>query len=194
MKEDKIFQEDLEKALETLKSGGVILYPTDTVWGLGCDATNAKAVEKINKIKNRNPEEKSLIILTDGKEMIAQYVKEIPEIAEELIKTYDEPLTIIYPYARNLAKNVVAADNTIAIRVVKDDFCEQLIKKFGKPIVSSSANESGKPTPLYYKLITKEIVEGADYVVRINQNSFHSVKPSTIIRITGDFAFEIVRV
>lgn len=194
MKEEAMLQEDVAKALETLKNGGVILYPTDTVWGLGCDATNAKAVDKINKIKKRNPEDKSLIILADGKEMIAQYVKEIPEIAGELIKTYDEPLTIIYPYARNLAKNVIAPDNTIAIRVVKDDFCEQLIKQFGKPIVSTSANETGKPTPLYFKLITQEIVDAADYVVRINQKSFHSVKPSTIIRITGDFEFEIVRV
>ena len=136
-------KEDLKQALDTLKAGGVILYPTDTIWGLGCDATNPEAVEKIYAIKGRD-KGKSLIVLLENDYQLEGYVQEVPEVAYQLIEVADKPLTIIYSQAKNLAANVVAEDGSIGIRIVKHPFCEELIKRFRKPIVSTSANISGK--------------------------------------------------
>ena len=133
------FKEDIENSLKVLRNGGVILYPTDTVWGLGCDATNNEAVENIFRIKSRN-DNKSLIILVDSQTMLERYVKDIPEIAFDLVEVSVTPITIIYPNAKNLASSITAADGSVGIRVCMDTFCNELIGRFRKPIVSTSAN------------------------------------------------------
>jgi len=184
--------EDLNKAIEILKSGGVILYPTDTVWGLGCDATNEKAVERIYQIKKRN-DSKSMIILLDNENKIPSYIKEMPEIAWDLIDLTENPLTIIYPGAKNIATNLIAADGSIGIRVSKDIFNKKLIEKLRKPIVSTSANISGETTPKNYDEISNEIIDSVDYVVKWRQNDFSKSTPSSIIRIGVKGEIEIIR-
>lgn len=186
------YKEDIERSIEMLKKGGTILYPTDTIWGIGCDATNSKAVEKVYSIKQRT-ESKSLIVLVDTFEKIADYVEKVPDVAYDLFKNMDTPVTIIYSGARNLAPNVIAADGTIAIRVVNDEFCQQLIGRFGKPIVSSSANLSGDETPLFFNNISKEIIKAIDYIVTINHEKVTRTKPSTIIRLHGNGEFMVIR-
>lgn len=183
---------EIRNCIRIMKKGGTILYPTDTIWGIGCDATNEEAVEKIYQLKKRMSI-KSLIILLDSEESIPLYVKTIPEIAWDLMKNVDKPLTIIYPNAQNLPKNVVAEDNSIAIRIVKDEFCNKLVKTFKKPIVSSSANVSGEPAPLVFKCVSKEILEGVDYVVNLYQDRLQEVKPSRIIKLNENGEFNIIR-
>ena len=186
------FNEEIEWSIQILKSGGTILYPTDTIWGIGCDATNPKAVQKVYNIKQRS-ESKSLIVLVDSFDKIAHYVKKIPDVAYDLVKNINTPVTIIYSGARNLAYNVIAADGTIAIRVVRDEFCQELIGRFGKPIVSSSANVSGDDTPLFFNSISKGIINIVDYTVAINHEKVNSTKPSTIIRLHENGEFLIIR-
>ncbi|MEX6625843.1 L-threonylcarbamoyladenylate synthase [Tenacibaculum salmonis] len=169
---------------EKLEKGKTILYPTDTVWGLGCDATNQNAVNKIYIIKNR-AESKSLIILVDSIEMLKEYVDSISDIVLNILKTVEKPTTIIYPNPKNLAKNTIASDNTIAIRIPKDDFCLELIKEFGKPIVSTSANISGVPTPKTFSEISKAILQSVDYVVALHQDKI-TEKSSTILKVNGN--------
>ena len=135
-------EQDIQKASEILRKGGIILYPTDTIWGLGCDATNIEAVKKIYQLKQRE-ELKSMLVLVDNIDRIGRYIKQIPEMAIQLIEVNDLPMTIIYPGAVNLASNLVSSDGTIGIRITNDDFCQKLIRKFNKPIVSTSANVSG---------------------------------------------------
>lgn len=185
-------EKEIQKCLEVLKNGGTILYPTDTVWGIGCDATNWKAVSKIYRLKKRL-EYKSLIILLDDPQKFSKYVKIIPDIAWDLMKNVDSPLTIIYPDAQNLAKNVIAEDGSIAIRIVKNKFCTRLIHEFGKPIVSSSANISGEPSPMVFKNISPEITGNVDYIVNLYQDQFQEVKPSRIIKIKANGEFQIIR-
>ncbi|MDL2254873.1 threonylcarbamoyl-AMP synthase [Bacteroidales bacterium OttesenSCG-928-J16] len=188
--------EEMKSAIETcasvLKKGGTILYPTDTIWGIGCDATNQKAVEKVIKIKGRN-QQKSFIILLDDPEKIPLYADNVPPIAYDLINKYINPLTIIYPDAKKVAKNVTASDGSIGIRVVRESFCVELIKTFGKPIVSSSANFSGHPTPLTFSDIDSDLKNMVDYVVPIRHDALNRVTPSTIIRILSNGTFKIVR-
>ena len=184
--------DDIKKALNVLKSGGVILYPTDTIWGIGCDATNPKAVEKVYAIKQR-AESKSLIILVDTFDKVSEYVKKVPDVAFDLVKNIDTPVTIIYSDARHLAHNVIASDGTIAIRVVNDSFCQQLIARFGKPIVSSSANVSGAETPMFFSNIAKQIINDVDYTVSIFREKINHIKPSTIIRLHENGEFLIIR-
>jgi len=183
---------DLESALITLQEGKTLLYPTDTVWGLGCDATNYNAVEKIYKIKHR-VETKSMIILIDSFEKLYQYVDRIPEITEDLLNSITNPVTVIYSNAIRLADNVIAPDKTIGIRIVKDEFCKQLIKEFGKPIVSTSANISGDETPAIFSHISQEVKDAADYIVHYKQEVFTRSKPSTIIRLYDDGNYSIIR-
>lgn len=159
---------EIEKALAVLKNGGVILYPTDTVWGLGCDATNADAVEKINTIKGRQSD-KSFIILLDNDSKLQSYVDEVPEVAYDLIEYAEHPLTIVFSGAKNLAKNVISADGSVGIRIAKHDFVQQLLQRFRKPITSTSANISGQPTPSFFDEIDEEIKESVDYVVNWEQ-------------------------
>ena len=183
---------EVKKCIEVLERDGTILYPTDTIWGIGCDATSQKAVEKIYHLKKR-VESKSLIILLSDLKEISEYVETIPEIAKDLLKNVERPLTIIYPNAKNLAKNVIAEDNSIAIRIVKNEFCKQLIKTFGKPIISSSANVSGEPAPMVFKCIPKEIIDNVDYVVKLYQDVLQEVKPSRIIKLQENGEFKIIR-
>ena len=184
--------EQIEAAIKVLKEGGVILYPTDTIWGLGCDATNPQAVEKIYKIKNR-AESKSLIVLAADADMICRYVKEIPEMAITLLEINDKPMTIIYPGAMGLANNAVAEDGSIGIRVPEHQFCKALLKKFRKPIISTSANISGEPTPLGFQNISQSVKNQVDYIVNQEIGIIEDMKPSTIIRFTDNYNFEIVR-
>lgn len=186
------YQQDINMCLKTLKEDGVILYPTDTIWGLGCDATREAAVKKIVQIKQR-PLHKTFIILVDSLSMLSEYVEKIPPIALELIKQIETPLTIIYSGGRNLAPSLIAEDKTIAIRLTKDPFCADLLKEFKKPIVSTSANISGMATPRIFKEITTEIISQVDYVVRFRQNDLTHMKPSTIIRIKDEWNFEVIR-
>ncbi|RZL20889.1 MAG: threonylcarbamoyl-AMP synthase [Pedobacter sp.] len=187
-----MLKDEINRALEVIKNGGVILYPTDTIWGLGCDATNADAVEKLLKIKNR-PAEKSLIVLLDVDSKLQSYVKEIPEVAYDLIEYAENPLTIIFSDAKNLAPNVINTDGSVGIRIVKHDFCTPLIQRFRKPVVSTSANISGKPSPQFFDDIDPEIIEAVDYVVDFQQEDRSIKKPSTIMKLRPSGQFEFIR-
>lgn len=181
-------KEALQKALETLRNKGTILYPTDTVWGLGCDARFPEAVEKIIKLKKRDAG-KSFIILLDDVNKLQRYVKEVPEIAWDLIEFTENPLTIIFPAGINLAKNALNEDGSIAIRIVKQGFAHELIKKFGHPIISTSANLSGGKSPAYFNEIEEDVLTGVDYVVNLTEQG--TGKPSTILKLGlgGEFTF-----
>lgn len=183
---------EVEKALNVLKDGGVILYPTDTVWGLGCDATNESAVAKINAIKGRS-KDKSFIILLESDNKIQSYVREVPEVAYDLIEYSENPLTIIFSDAKNLAPSVISADGSIGIRIVKHDFCQQLLQRFRKPITSTSANVSGQPTPLTFDQIDDKIKDKVDYIVNIDQELHTEKKASTIIKLGSGGQFSFIR-
>jgi len=184
--------EEINNSVNVLTKGGIIIYPTDTVWGIGCDATNAAAVERIYKLKKRN-ETKSMIILLSDTEMLKNYVKDIPVIAWDLINCFDHPTTIIYPGAQNIARNLIGHDGSIAIRIVKDEFCKQLVTLFGKPIVSTSANISGEATPLLFSKISQDIISAVDYVVNIGHGIIKQTKSSTIIKLSSDGNYEVIR-
>ena len=186
------FKFDIEQSLIHLNKGGIILYPTDTIWGIGCDATNEEAVKKIFAIKKRD-ESKSMILLLDDAGKLLKYIKEVPPLAYDLIECATSPLTIIYPNATNLAKNVMADDDSIAIRIVHDDFCKQLIRKFNKPIVSTSANISGEITPENFAMISDEIKSKVDYVVSIRQKENKKATPSSIIKLGVGGEVKVVR-
>lgn len=187
-----MLKEEVSNALEVLKNGGLILYPTDTIWGIGCDATNPEAVDKVFKLKGR-PDEKSLIILLDTESKLPGYVSEVPEIAYDLIEFAENPLTIVYSGAKNLAPNAVASDGSIGIRIVRHDFCQQLIQRFRKPIVSTSANISGEPSPLRFQDISPAIFSKVDYVVNWEQEAVNDRKASTIMRLEPDGKFTFIR-
>ena len=187
-----MLRDEINKALEVLKNGGVILYPTDTIWGLGCDATNVEAVEKLLKIKNR-PAEKSLVVLLDADSKLQSYIAEVPEVAYDLIEYAENPLTIVFPGAKNLASNVINADGSVGIRIVKHDFCTSVIQRFRKPIVSTSANLSGQPSPKFFDDIDPEIFESVDLVVDFEQENRTVKKPSTIMKLSPGGQFEFIR-
>lgn len=184
--------EDLQKALEVLKNGGVILYPTDTVWGLGCDATNAAAVERIYQIKKRETS-KRMLILMENPALLDRYLDDVPEIAWDLIEISTTPLTIVFPNARNIAPNLIANDGTIGIRFTREEFSKELIRRFRRPIVSSSANFSGMVTPEIFAEIDTEIIDAVDYVVNYRQNETTPSQPSSIIKLDQGGRIEIVR-
>lgn len=183
--------EEIEKTLAQLQSGNTILYPTDTVWGLGCDATNPAAVQKIYALKNRE-ESKALICLVSDTRMLERFLEDIPEVAYDLLETSDRPTTIIYDNPVGIAKNLVATDNTLAIRIPDDEFCQKLIRKFKRPIVSTSANISGQPTPKSYQEISSKIINGVDYVVNLHSEK-KNAKPSTIIQLRSNGEIKIIR-
>ncbi len=187
-----MLKKEIDNALKVLHDGGVILYPTDTVWGLGCDATNEAAVEKINAIKGREAS-KSFIILLDSDAKLQSYVTEIPDVAYDLIEFTENPLTIIFSGAKNLAKNVINADGSVGIRVVKHDFCTQLLQKFRKPITSSSANISGQPTPAIFDEIDEAILTAVDYVVDWEQDLQTPRKTSTVMKLGASGQFSFIR-
>ncbi|MFM6976266.1 MAG: L-threonylcarbamoyladenylate synthase [Sphingobacteriaceae bacterium] len=187
-----MFKDELNKALEVLKNGGIILYPTDTIWGLGCDATNSAAVDKIFKLKGRDAG-KSLIILLDNDNKLNSYVREVPEIAYDLIEYAEKPITIIYSGAKNLAPNLINEDGSVGIRIVKHAFCEQLIQRFRMPIVSTSANISGQPSPANFSEISDEILAGVDHIVNVDQDDLSERTPSTIMKLEPDGRFSFIR-
>ena len=185
-------EEEIQNALAVLRKGGTILYPTDTVWGIGCDARNKDAVAKVFKIKQR-AEYKSMVTLVCDHTMLNRYVKDVPEVAWDLIEAADSPLTIIYPDGRMLAQNIIAADGSVGIRIIKDEFCKNLIHKFGKPIVSTSANISGENAPTAFNDIKLDIVNKVDYIVNLRQKEKNDTKPSTIIKVAMNGEFKIIR-
>lgn len=178
--------------VKVLSEGGLILYPTDTVWGIGCDATNADAVAKIYALKNRN-ESKSMIILVSEEEDILNYVNRDRIPYFDFIKGIRKPVTVIYNNAINLPSNLVNSDGSIGIRVVKEPFCKRLIKAFGKPLVSTSSNISGYPPPLVFNDIDISIKNGVDYIVEYRQDDNEPSEPSTVIRLNDDDTFEMIR-
>ena len=185
-------QEDIKKALEILQNGGVILYPTDTIWGLGCDATSEVAVKKIYEIKKR-ADTRSMLVLMENINLLDRYVEEVPEIAYDLIEVSEKPITIIYPKGKNLAPNLLAQDGTIGIRITSEEFTRQLIQRFRKPIVSTSANISGSPSPATFNDISDEIRQVADYIVSYRQDDVTPASPSSIIKLGPGGEIKIIR-
>jgi L-threonylcarbamoyladenylate synthase len=187
-----MLKDEVAKALKVVQDGGIILYPTDTIWGIGCDATNTEAVKKIYRLKQRD-EAKSMIILLDTDNKLQSYVAEVPEIAYDLINYAENPLTLVMPGARNISPALISSDGSVGIRIVKNAFCEQLIQRMRKPLVSTSANISGKPSPQYFSQVEQEIIDGVDYVVDIDQHSMEIKTPSTIMRLEPNGTFEFLR-
>lgn len=185
-------REDINQALEVLKNGGLILYPTDTIWGIGCDATNPEAVEKVFQLKGR-AKEKSLIVLLHNENQLASYVTEIPEVAYQLIEYTDKPLTIVYSNAKNLAKNAIAEDGSIGIRIVNHPFCQQLLQRFRKPLISTSANLSGESSPKSFDDVSADIKNGVDYIVKFGQKEIGDGKSSSIMKLDPSGKFEFIR-
>lgn len=184
--------EEIKKVLEVLRSGGVILYPTDTVWGLGCDATNEKAVKRIFEIKKR-VDSKALLVLVDSPAKIQAYIEDVPDMAWDLIEFTEKPLTIIYPDAKNLAANLIAEDKSVGIRVTNEAFSKSLCAQFRKPIVSTSANVSGEPTPANFSQISEEIKLAVDYVVNFRRDDLSKPKSSSIIKLGLGNLFQMIR-
>lgn len=185
-------EQDIKECISTLESGGLILYPTDTIWGIGCDATNEAAVSEIYKLKKRADEKSMIILLADEKEL-PQYITDPNPKVIDYIKGIYKPVTVIYEGAINLAKNLINSDGSIAIRIVKDEFCNQLIKHFKKPIVSTSANISGYPPPSVFSDIDVAIKNGVDYIVQHRQEDLTPSSPSAIIKWNADGSFQIIR-
>lgn len=175
------FEEDIMNCLEVLKRGGLILYPTDTVWGIGCDATNANAVEKIYALKKRSDEKALIVLMADEKDVLQYVAAADPQVFNYLQQT-QKPTTVIYEGAIGFAANLVAKDGSIGIRISRDVFCRHLIKRFRKPVVSTSANISGEPTPRNFSLISDEIKNAVDYIVRYRQDDSSIAEPSSVIK------------
>lgn len=186
------FVEDLVKAVEVLRSGGIILYPTDTIWGIGCDATNPTAVKRVYEIKQRQ-DTKSMLVLMENTNLLNSYIAEVPEIAWDLIEVADSPLTIIYPGAKNLAANLLASDGSVGIRITNEAFTQQLIQRFRKPVVSTSANISGQKSPQNFAEISDEIKKSVDYIVEFRQDDLSRSSPSGIIKLGIGGQIEILR-
>jgi len=186
-----MFAFEINSSLEVLKNKQILLYPTDTVWGIGCDATSEEAVTNIFRIKQRS-ESKSLIVLVSSIKMLQQYIPKVSKLVLNLLSKTTKPTTIIYSNPIGLAKNVIAADNTVAIRIVQHDFCKQLISEFGKPIVSTSANRSGKPTPKCFKEIDKRILDSVDYSVNLQHEEINE-KSSTILKVDDNGELIVLR-
>ena len=183
---------DIAACIDVLEKGGLILYPTDTIWGVGCDGTNEVAVDKIYRLKNRNVE-KSMIILLEDEREILKFVDHPRAAVFDFIKGINKPVTVIYSGAKNLAKNLVNPDGSIGIRLVKDPFCSMLIKKFGKPLVSTSSNISGYPPPSLFSDIDIVIKNGVDYIVQHRQGDTVPAIPSTVIKLNRDDSFTVIR-
>ena len=188
---DQNINDEVHHAFEVIKNGGIILYPTDTVWGIGCDATNAEAVKKIYELKQRE-ESKSMIVLMNSDRMMYNVFKEIPDVAWEIIEVSDKPTTLILDNPRNVAANVIAPDNTLGVRLVKEPFCYKLMERMKKPLVSTSANIAEMPTPNSFKEIDHHILDGVDYVVNLHHDKI-AAKPSTIIKLGNNLQVKVIR-
>lgn len=188
----KIMNEDIKKAIEVISKGGIILYPTDTIWGIGCDATNEDAVKRIYEIKKRS-DSKAMLVLIDSEVKLNYYMHEVPEIAFDLIEVSDRPLTIIYPGARNIAPNLIGSDGTLGIRVTRELFSKTLCERARKPIVSTSANISGEASPRFFSEISAEIKKSVDYIVHFRQEDKTETNPSQIIKLGVGGQIDIIR-
>jgi L-threonylcarbamoyladenylate synthase len=187
-----IFENDIEQCLQVLHSGGLILYPTDTVWGIGCDATNAAAVQKVYELKQR-PDEKAMIVLVADEREILQYTASPDMRVFDYLQEVQKPTTVIYESAIGLADNLIGADGSIAIRICKEDFCRHLLKRFRKPIVSTSANISGEVAAPYFAAISNAVKAGVDYIVKYRQDDNKAVSPSAIIKWKNDGSMTVIR-
>ncbi len=199
MRDSRYDKADLDQAVEVLRAGGIIVYPTDTIWGIGCDATNAEAVRKIYALKQRE-DSKSMLVLLDAPGKLQGYVRDIPEAAWMLLEASEpeadsdsKPLTIIYPNARNLASNLIAEDGSIGIRITSELFSKALCERLKRPIVSTSANISGHPSARFYHEIEQEILDGADYICRFRREDDTPHQPSSIIKLDANGTFQIIR-
>jgi len=186
------FKQDIEECLTVLNNGGLILYPTDTVWGIGCDAQNEKAVSRIYALKNRNEQKSMIILLADEKDILKYTDQQFPSVFD-YVKGAHKPVTVIYNKAINLAPNLINSDGSIGIRVVKDEFCKRLITTFGRAIVSTSSNISGYPAPGIFADIDIKIKDGVDYIVQHRQDEQDPSTPSTVIKINADGSYTIIR-
>ena len=184
--------EDIKNACRVMQEGGLILYPTDTVWGIGCDATNPDAVRKVYELKQR-ADSKAMLVLVDSAVKVDFYVDDVPSVAWDLIEVADKPLTIIYPGARNLAPNLLAEDGSVGIRVTNEEFSKRLCQRFRKAIVSTSANISGMPGAANFSEISDEIKSGVDYIVNYRQDDMSRPKPSGIIKLGRGGEIKIIR-
>ena len=182
----------INKTVSVLNAGGVIIYPTDTIWGLGCDATNPQAIEKLCLVKRRNPQ-KSMLILCADFVQVREYVSCFNEAVVSYVESQPRPTTVVYPKARNLPANLVAADGSIGVRVPQSDFCLQLLEKIGKPIVSTSANFSGDVPPVLFADINKQLLETVDYVVPSDCNDSRSACSSQVVKMEQDGSFTLIR-
>lgn len=187
-----MLQDEVKKAIEVMRNGGVILYPTDTVWGIGCDATNPEAVKKVYEIKRRD-DSKALICLVDSDARLSRYVRNVADVTWDMIELSTKPLTIIFDQAVGLAPNLLADDGSVGIRITKEEFSKELCFRFQKPIVSTSANISGEPTARTFDEISDEIKNAVDYVVRYNQRCKEKHQPSSIVKIDANGKFQIIR-
>lgn len=185
-------EEDIAKAVETLRSGGVILYPTDTVWGIGCDATNAEAVAKVYRIKRRD-DSKAMICLVDSEARMSRYARDVPDVAWNVVELATRPTTVVVEHGVNLAPNLLADDGSVALRVTREEFSRQLCYRFQKPIVSTSANISGQKAAQNYRDIAPELLEAVDYVCQSRRGEHKPHTPSSIIKINADCSFQIIR-
>ena len=184
--------EEIKKACQVMREGGVILYPTDTIWGIGCDATNEEAVRRVYEIKRR-ADSKAMLVLVDSAVKVDFYVQDVPEVAWDLIEMADKPLTIIYSGARNLAPNLLAEDGSVGIRVTGEEFSKRLCQQFRKAIVSTSANVSGQPSPQNFSEISEEIKAAVDYIVDYRREETTQAKPSSIIKLDKGGVIKIIR-
>ncbi len=184
--------ESIKRALDVLNKGGLIVYPTDTIWGIGCDATNPDAVKRIYELKRRQ-DSKATLVLMDSMAKLNAYVSEVPDVAWDLVEVSDKPLTIIYPGARNLASNLLAEDGSVGIRITREVFSKTLCERFKRPIVSTSANISGDPSPASFAQISRAILDGVDYVVEFRQDETKQAQPSSIIRLGVGGEVQIIR-
>jgi L-threonylcarbamoyladenylate synthase len=183
---------EINKTLEIVDHGGIILYPTDTIWGIGCDATNAAAIKKIYALKQRDDSKSMIILLAEAKDIFQYVANPHPDIVH-IIHGFERPTTVIYEQAIGLPDNLVSADGSVAIRVTKDPFCKSLIKRMRKPLISTSANISGKPSPQAFGQIDKAIINGVDYVVDHRRTEEGSVPPSRILKILTDGSIQVIR-
>lgn len=183
---------DIKNAVDVLKSGGVILYPTDTIWGIGCDATNPEAVARIYQIKKRE-DSKSMLVLMENPALLERYVNDVPEVAWDLVEISTTPLTVIYPGAKNMAANLIAEDGSIGIRFTKEEFTAKLLQRFRRPIVSTSANITGQKSPACFDEISEEIKSQVDYIVKYRQDDINPAQPSSIIKLWPGGRIDIIR-
>lgn len=187
-----MLKDEVTKALKIVRDGGIILYPTDTIWGIGCDATNTEAIKKIFALKQRD-EAKSMIILLDVDNKLQGYVSDVAEIAYDLMEYAESPLTLVMPGAKNISPAIISADGSIGVRITSHDFCKQLIQRLRKPLVSTSANISGEASPKNFGQISPQIIDGVDYVVDLEQHDMSEKKPSAIMRLQPNGRFEFLR-